>query len=146
VAKPSPLSFVREHGVVLASAKGSVPRLTEFVTGRSVKGSWWSDPQGKEIFRALNTVAASRHVLVCRLVGGKITFVHRRLWPALVRASATFKAAQLAQVRERHTESGKHITETVAFPKWVPTGVLSQARKLTLEQAIEQLKASGVCA
>ena len=145
MTKPSPLSFVRDHGVVLASAKGTVPRLTEFVTGRSVKGNWWSDPQGKEIFRALTEVAASRHVLVCRLVGGKITFVHRRLWPALVRASAAFKAAQLAQVRERHTESGKHTTETVAFPKWVPSNVLLQARKLTLEQAVEELKASGVC-
>lgn len=59
-------------------------------------------------------------------------------------ASAVFNAAQLAQVRERHTESGRHTTETVAFPKWVPSNVLLQARKLTLEQAVEALKASGV--
>jgi hypothetical protein len=144
MAQPSPLTFVRDHGVVLASENSSVPRLTELVVGRPVKGSWWSDPQGKEIFQALGKVTSSRNVLVCRLVGGKVTFVHRRLWPALVRASTTFTPTQLAQVRERHTTSGKHVTDIVAFPKWVPAKVLQQARKLTLERALEELRPAGV--
>jgi hypothetical protein len=39
---------------------------------------------------------------------------------------------------------GKHVTDIVAFPKWVPAKVLQQARKLTLERALEELRPAGV--
>src|ERR1700674_3443868 len=35
------LAFVRDHGVVLVSGKGPAPRLTEFISGEPIKGSWW---------------------------------------------------------------------------------------------------------
>ena len=50
-------------------------------------------------------------MLVCRLVGGKVTYVHRRLWPALVRVSGRFPRKNLAKVHEKHTASGKHVCE-----------------------------------
>jgi hypothetical protein len=34
------ISFIKENGVVLASAKGPVPRLTEAIVNGPVKGSW----------------------------------------------------------------------------------------------------------
>jgi hypothetical protein len=58
-------------------------------------------------------------VLVCRLIDGKITYVHRRLWPALVRVADRFPRKHLAQVHERHTASGRHSSEVVPFPEWV---------------------------
>lgn len=36
------LDFVREHGIVLVSAKGPAPRLTEAIIGKPIKGSWWA--------------------------------------------------------------------------------------------------------
>ena len=47
------LAFVREHGVVLVSAKGTVPRLTEAIIGEPIKGSWWAHPQSHHIFTVL---------------------------------------------------------------------------------------------
>jgi hypothetical protein len=128
------LEFIRHHGVVLVSAKGSAPRLTEAIAGQPIKGSWWAHPQGRHIFAILGAVADSGDVLTCRLVDGKVTLVHRRLWPALVRLSARFAPAQIAQVMQEHTASGKHVNTEIAFPHWVPADVLELA-KSTDEQA-----------
>jgi hypothetical protein len=130
------LDFVREHGVVLASAKGPAPRLTEAILGAPIKGSWWAHPQSRRIFRVLEEVSSSDEVLVCRLAEGKITLVHRRLWPALVRLAARFTPGQLAQVRDEHTPSGRHASREVAFPKWVPRDVAAEARAMSEEDAL----------
>lgn len=135
------LAFVREHGVVLASAKGAVPRLTEAILGGPIRGSWWAHEQAHGIFAVLNAVADSRDVLVCRLVDGKITLVHRRLWPSLVRLAPRFKPSQLAKVQEEHTPSGRHETREVPFPDWVPAEVVKEAGGLSEQQALADLGA-----
>src|SRR5260221_7244204 len=113
------MAFVRQHGVVLASAKGAVPRLTEMLVGEPIKGSWWAHPKSHQIFAILQAVTDSGDILVCRLVDGKVTLVHRRLWPALVRAAGRFPPTRIARVREEHTPSGRHMSHEIAFPKWV---------------------------
>jgi hypothetical protein len=45
------LAFVRDHGVVLASARGPVPTLTHAIAGEAIRGSWWGHPQGKQHLR-----------------------------------------------------------------------------------------------
>jgi hypothetical protein len=136
------LSFIKEHGVVLASAKGPVPRLAEAIVNEPIKGSWWAHPQSRQIFAVLQVVADSKDVLVCRLVKGKVTFVHRRLWPALVRVAQRFPSSQISQVREEHTASGKHFTREVPFPKWVPAAVLEQAKSMSEAEALDSLEMS----
>lgn len=130
------LAFVRQHGVVLVSAKGPAPRLTEAIAGEPIAGSWWSHPQGRQIYAVLNGVTESREVLACRLIGGKLTLVHRRLWPSLVRVAGRFQPAQLAQVQERHTASGRHEKTELPFPQWVPPDVLAQGRSSDEAQAL----------
>jgi hypothetical protein len=130
------ISFIHEHGVVLASAIGPVPRLTEAIVNGPVKGSWWAHPKSRHIFAVLQAVADSDDVLVCRLVNGKVTFVHRRLWPALVRVAKRFPPAQIAQVHEEHTASGKHVTREVPFPQWVPPEAINQAKGMSESEAL----------
>ena len=130
------LAFVREHGVVLASAKGTAPRLTEAIIGEPIKGSWWVHSQHHHIYAILETVTESEQVLVCRLINGKITLVHRRLWPSLVRLAKRFAPEQLAQVREQHTPSGRHVRREVPFPRWVPPDVAEQAKILSEQEAL----------
>jgi hypothetical protein len=135
------IAFIQEYGVVLASAKGPVPRLTEVVVNEPIKGSWWAHPKSHQIFAVLQAVADSEDVLVCRLVNGKVTFVHRRLWPALVRAAKRFSPAQIAQVHEEHTASGQHVTREVPFPQWVPPEVMEQAKRMSEQDALTALGA-----
>jgi hypothetical protein len=121
---------------VLASAKGTAPRLTEAIAGEPIRGRWWSHPQSRRIYAILREVSASEQVLVCRLINGTITLIHRRLWPALVTLAARFTPEQLAQVRDEHSASGRHVNHELAFPQWVPADVLEQARTLSESEAL----------
>ena len=80
-------------------------------------------------------VAAHPDVLVCKLIGGKVTYVHRRLWPALVRLSSRFPKAQLAKTWNEHTETGAHRSRRVPFPRWVPGEVRQRAATLSIAEA-----------
>ncbi len=133
---PEAVAFVREHGVVLVSARGPAPRLTEAILGEPIRGSWWAHPRGHALFSLLSAVTESEDILVCRLLGGKVTLVHRRFWPALVRLAALFSPSQLARVREEHTASGRHVRREEPFPQWVPTEVEEQARGLSEPDAL----------
>jgi hypothetical protein len=133
------IAFVEKHGIVLESASGPVPSLAQTIVGNTIKGSWWSHPMGKEIFQITRAVRGSQDILVCRLVGGKITFIHERIWPALVRTAARFRPDQISQLVEEHLASGKHVTRETPFPAWVPARVAAQADNLEEEQALSVL-------
>jgi hypothetical protein len=133
------IGFIEKHGVVLVAGKGPAPRLTEAIVGGPVKGSWWGHPQGQQIFRVLQDLADSDAILFCRLVEGKVTLVHRRLWPALVRVSSLLPKERIAQVRQEHTAEGKHINREVPFPQWVPKQVELRSQELSEEEALTAL-------
>ena len=79
------LRLVREHGLVTLTHCGGGPSLVESIAGRHVKGSWWGHPAGDRIYQAATALESSPEVLVVKLVGGRVTFLHRALWPALLR-------------------------------------------------------------
>jgi hypothetical protein len=72
------VAFVRRHGIVLQAARGPVPSLAEAIAGGPIRGSWWGHPKGQEIFRVAEAVSERPDVPVCRLIDGKVTYVHRR--------------------------------------------------------------------
>jgi hypothetical protein len=128
-------AFVRQHGVVLASARGPVPNLAEAVAGEPIRGSWWAHPRSHEIFAALSSLDDDADVVCCKLVDAKVTFVHRRLWPALVRLAADLDPERLGFVREEHTATGAHRTVVTPFPDWVPADVVAAAADLDPDAA-----------
>lgn len=135
------LAFVRKHGVVLMSARGPVPNLVQAIAGEPIRGSWWSHPDSHHIYAVVEAMKDSDQVLVCRLVGGKVTFVHRRLWPALVRLAGRLPKSGLAAIREEHTARGSHRVVRTPFPRWVPPQIARQAGLLSEVQAASQLGA-----
>ena len=135
------LAFVKRHGIVLESGRGPVPSLADAIAGEPIRGGWWSHPKGRAIFNVTRAVRDDPNVLVCRLVAGKITYVHRRLWPALVRLASAFDRKRLAAVVEEHTATGAHRVATVSYPRWVPAAVRDAARDLSLEEARARLAA-----
>jgi hypothetical protein len=81
--RPLKLStLVKSRGVVSERA------LIDMVAGAPVVGSWWGHPSGQAIFRALEVLREEKDVFLCKLLDGKQTYVHRRLWPALLRLQA----------------------------------------------------------
>ena len=133
------LAFVRKHGIVLASAKGPIVNLAQAIAGEPIKGSWWAHAKGHDIFALFQKIEASPDILVCRAVVGKITFVHHRVWPALVRLSHRFPRTHLAQVHQEHTQAGHHENRIVAFPDWVTRDIKAAADRLSEEAALATL-------
>ena len=60
------------------------PNAIEVLTGQFPRGSWWSHPRANEIYDILQAVEAHPDVLSAKLLAGKVTLIHRALWPALL--------------------------------------------------------------
>ena len=116
-----------------------MPNLVEAVVGGPVRGNWWDHPKGNEIFLLTRAIRASKEILVCRLVRGKVTYVHRRVWAALVRFQGILEQEHLGAIREIHSSSGKHEVKVTPFPDWVPAEVREEANQLTESEAAQQL-------
>ncbi len=137
------LRFVEQHGVVLASARGPVPCVAEAVAGQPIVGSWWAHPKGKAIFAALSELDDSDDVRCFKLIDGKVTFVHRRVWPALacLASSGAIAAGRVASIQQEHMPTGEHRNLVTPFPDWVPDDVARAATGLSIEDARAQLGA-----
>lgn len=138
------LAFVEKRGILLESARGPVPSLAETIAGEPMRGSWWGHPKGDSIFTCSRAIRNSKDVLTCRLIDGKVTYVHRRLWPALVHLSDNFRAQRLAPIKEIHTAAGKHRIETVPFSRWLSREERRKGTKLSAGQAIALLESAGM--
>ena len=138
------IALVERLGIVLESARGPVPSLAEIIAGEPLRASWWGHPKGDAIFACSRAIRSSEDILTCRLVDGKVTYVHRRLWPALARVSKHFKAERLAPIKEIHTAAGKHRIETVEFSDRISTEEKRRAGKLSTQQAITLLETAGL--
>ena len=125
------IRFIRQNGVVLESAKGPIQNLAQAVAKTPIRGNWWTHPDRKQIFRATRLVRDSEDILVCRLIEGKVTYVDRRLWPAIVRLAKYFPKEALAAIREEHSASGQHRIHSLPFPGWVPSSTREEAKALS---------------
>jgi hypothetical protein len=74
---------VAEVGLLLLSDPARRNAI-QIVTGAFPRGSWWSHPAANQIYDILQEVEAHHDLLSTKLLSGKVTFVHRRLWPALL--------------------------------------------------------------
>jgi len=119
---------------VLETAHGRVPAFADFVAGERVT-RWWGHPKGQLIFTLTRAMRDSPDVLTCRFIDNKITYVHRRLWPALVKLSGELDTSSLGAIREVHLPGGKHELLVTEFPQWVPAEVLAASKRLTQREA-----------
>lgn len=135
------VTFVAQHGVVLASARGPVPSVAEAIAGEPIVGSWWSHPKAQVIFDALSSIDDSEDIRCFKLIDGKITFVHRAKWPALARlaAAGVLASGRVASIVQEHMPTGEHRNMTTAYPDWVPEEIETAAAELSLDDAKQQL-------
>ena len=83
VARPDLGTLVgalREFQLLLDS-DSDFPSATAMIAGEPVRGSWWTHPKAREMYRLSMQLRDHRDVLAVKLVSGKVTFVHRGLWP-----------------------------------------------------------------
>jgi hypothetical protein len=127
--------LLEANGMLLESARGPIPTVAALVAGEPIRGSWWAHPRSHAIYAVINALADSPDVVRLRLVNGKVTLVHRRVWPALVCVHRHFAGARLAALAEEHTERGTHRTVETPYPGWVPDDARRAAESMTDEEA-----------
>lgn len=130
--------------------------MVTLITGEHLSTSWWSHRKAQEIFACLESL--DEIALATHLIGGRVTFVHKRLWPALAAAGLSMRgpkslskkelqARLLVVAHEVHTPSGKHEVEIESWKEWAkregvrPMKDAAEARAI-LEEATEKLGAS----
>ncbi|MBZ5537893.1 MAG: hypothetical protein LAO31_18210 [Acidobacteriia bacterium] len=82
------------HGLLLLS-DSRLPSVSGLVAGEPVHGSWWGHPAGHMIFRMAGELADHADSVTAKLVSGKVTFVHRRLWSALFSVATSRQSWQM---------------------------------------------------
>jgi len=102
------LAQLNERGLLLQQDK-TLPNVVSTLAGESVRGSWWTHPRAHTIYNCLIDLAGRPDVLVTKLVSGKVTFVHRRLWPAVLAVATSHEPWQF----ERLTEYARSLYESV---------------------------------
>jgi len=79
VTPKNAIAFVQSHGLVLESARGSVPNMAEAVAGERIQGRWWSHPRGH--VRSLKGRAQAR-VQECKIqtIGSTCSWAATPIW------------------------------------------------------------------
>ena len=91
------LTRLREHGLLLQQDK-RLPDVATAVAGEPIRGSWWAHPRAHAIFACLSELEQHPDTLITKLVAGKVTFIHRRLWPAVLAVGVAREAWQFAGI------------------------------------------------
>jgi hypothetical protein len=106
------LAKLKEHGLLLQT-DANLPNVCALVAGAPLRGSWWAHPRSPEIFRVNCELSAHPDVLVSKLISGKITYVHRALWPALI---AIGRARESWQIKSLSPDARHLLTQVEHKP------------------------------
>lgn len=84
---------LERYGLLLL-ADARLPSLATIVAREPIRGSWWGHPAAHSIVCVARELAGDT-VIDTKLVSSKVTFVHRKLWPALVAVGCAREPWQL---------------------------------------------------
>ena len=89
---------LQANGFLLESDP-KLPSVCSLITGSPLRGSWWSDPQAQTIFQVNELLEDHEDVLITKLVSGKVTFVHRKIWAEVVTIGRSKESWQLKNLQ-----------------------------------------------
>ncbi len=122
-----------EQGLLLETDP-TLPSLTKEIVKMPIRGSWWGHPKGQEIYAVSRALSKHEEVLVTKLVNGKITFVHRRLWPWIFWIATSGDSWQTKGLSE---DSKKLLTQVKRKGQVLSTGkAVTELEKRLLAHAV----------
>ena len=90
---------LKKFGFLLESDP-KLPSVVALITGGPLKSSWWSHPMAQIIFAVNERLEDHKDVLITKLVAGKVTFVHRKLWPEILSIGGARESWQLKNLSD----------------------------------------------
>ncbi len=101
-----------------------------------MRGSWWSHPKAQVIFQVNELLEDHPDVLITKLISGKVTFVHRALWPEVFAVGNAHDAWQLKGL----SKAAKDLLEIVEAKDSVRTDSLVTSNKAKVGDAARELE------
>jgi hypothetical protein len=97
---------------LLLEHDAELPSATALLAGAPIRGSWWGHPEGQRIYEALEEFSEGEGALVVKAVNEKRTYVHRRLWPALLAVARSAEGKRAEGVGPLARRLLAHVAET----------------------------------
>ena len=130
------LQTLRRLGLLLET-DARLPSVAGLIAGEPVSGSWWSHASAQKIFITLGQLEDHTDVIFTKLVSGKVTLVHRKLWAevfAIGTARALWQTKEMSKsarkLLEMIDEQGSLRTDQLAWPKSAAAKPGEAAREL----------------
>jgi hypothetical protein len=114
----------------------NLPSVASLIAGEPITGSWWSHAYAQDIFTALGEFEDHRDVMFTKLISGKVTLVHRKLWPEVVAIGTAREWWQMKGLSEsarallEMVDEGSVRTDQIAWPKSAKAKPGEAAREL----------------
>jgi hypothetical protein len=130
------LQTLRRLGLLLET-DAHLPSVASLIAGEPISGSWWSHPLAEKIYITLGQFADHRDVMFTKLLSGKVTLVHRRVWPEIFaigpartpwQMKGLLKSAR--NLLKMIDEQGSIRTDQIAWPKSATAKPGEAAREL----------------
>lgn len=102
------LKELKSIGLLLMS-DARLPNVASLVAGEPISGSWWSHARAHDVYNELGRLADHKDVIFTKLVSGKVTLVHRKLWLDLVAIATAQEDWQLRDL----SAAAKHLWHLV---------------------------------
>ena len=139
------LDALSNAGLLLVQDKRLLNVVT-LLTGEAFSKSWWSHPKGRLIFAVVSDLSEHRDVLFCKLLHGKVTLVHRSLWPAFLAIALANEPWQTRGLSSRGqqllaslNESKEPINSSGPAVKELEVRLLAHARQVHTESGRHEL-------
>lgn len=125
----------------LMETDACLPSVSGLIAGEVVRGSWWSHKAAQTIFSTLGQLEDHRDVIFTKIISGKVTLVHRKLWSEVFAIGTSYAPWQLKDLSksagalfEKVNKQGSLRTDQLEWPKSEKTKPGDLAR--TLEKRI----------
>lgn len=117
-----------------------LPSLVGLVTDDTLTTSWWSHPQARAIYDALQALERDPDIVVAKVLDGKDTFVHRQLWDSLVAVGTARDDWQLADLPDGALVLLERVDTTGSVQASGPAGRLLAVRLLVQASQVHTTK------
>jgi len=139
---------LERYGLLLES-DSALPSVALAVTGGPIRGSWWGHPQGNDIYQVTRCLKEHPDVTLVKLVSGKDTYIHRRLWPALLAVGCAAEPWQLTglsplaqRILDAVAENGELFTNEIPHTGRIKPGDAARELERRLLVHAEQIHTS----